>query len=114
MAQDKKGGFFSMFKKSSAPVTPSAPVAPPVRDVPVPERKAPAVGAEPPKPAAVSKPAAVNAASSETGVDTVASFNLLCQALVDINKSQLQVVDLALKTLAVSVNKIADTFKPES
>jgi hypothetical protein len=105
---------FSLFKKKSEPAVAPAPSAPaPARIITPPVSKAPSVSAEQPKPVAAPKPAVASAPAAEQ-VDTVASFNFLCEALVDINKSQLQVVDLILTTFAGSVNKIADAFKPKA
>ncbi|WP_076789813.1 hypothetical protein [Chlorobium sp. KB01] len=112
MAQEKKGGFFSFFKKRALAPEPAA--APAAAQATRTQGTVPSVSAEQPKPAVVPKPAAATVPSAEGGVDTVASFTLLCQALVDINRSQLKMVDLALTTLAGSINTIADALKPKS
>lgn len=112
MSQEKKGGFFSFFKKSTPAATPpvvSAP-APATR----PEISVSPLSAEKPKPAAVPTPSPFNEPASEGGIDTVASFTLLCQALVDINRSQLKVVELIVTTLSGSVTKLAESFNQKS
>ena len=104
MAQEeKKGGFFSGFKKSGTSA--SEPQASPA--VPVPESKS---IVEQPKPAVAAKPAVVEA-SSEPAIDTVAAFNRYCSSLADIGASQLKVVEMTLTMLTGSINKIADGLK---
>ncbi|MEI6847136.1 MAG: hypothetical protein WCK32_03715 [Chlorobiaceae bacterium] len=116
MAQEKKGGFFSAFKKrieTDTPTPKTAQAQPQFRSVAIPESIKSSVGQEQSKAVAVAKPAAVSASSSEPVIDTVAAFTVLCQAIVDIGESQLKMVDLALKTLAGSINKLADVLKPK-
>ncbi|NTU44943.1 MAG: hypothetical protein HGA99_05410 [Chlorobiaceae bacterium] len=114
MAQEKKGGFFSFFKKRALTPEPAAAPAAAEAQTTRTQSSVPSVRTEQPKPAVVPKPAAANVQSEEGGVDTIASFTLLCQALVDINRSQLKMVDLALTTVAGSINTIADALKPKS
>ncbi|MEI6757730.1 MAG: hypothetical protein FDX18_09405 [Chlorobium sp.] len=111
MAQEeKKGGFFSAFKKSTtsgseAQASPAVPAQP--RNIPAPESKS---VVEQPKPAVAAKPAVV-AEPSEPAIDTVAAFNRYCSSLADIGASQLKVVEMTLTMLTGSINKIADGLK---
>ncbi len=123
MAKDeKKGGFFSRFRKDATssheessikpatpPVvsTPNRNVAPPV------ESRSSVSGAVPPKAPVVPKPVVAAAASSESVVDTVEAFNRYCNALVDIGTSQLKVVEMFLAMLSQSINKIVDGSRPK-
>ncbi|NTW82003.1 MAG: hypothetical protein HGB36_01340 [Chlorobiaceae bacterium] len=119
MAQEeKKRGFFDRFRKSTpAASTPASPVpkpqpaapkaAPPAR---VPEKveskTAAPVGKNPFSPSAPEPSAPL--ATSGSSIDTVEAFNQMCQALVDINKSQVQIVNMALTMLSNSIKKIAE------
>ncbi len=115
MAQDeKKGGFFSRFKKDAASGqdTFSAPAStPPAAQqqsrnvVTKPESKSSLVSAVQPKVPAVPKSADASA-SSDSGIDTLEAFNVYCSSLVEIGTSQLKVIDMALSMLSNSLNKI--------
>jgi hypothetical protein len=129
MAQDeKKRGFFARFRKSApeapkekvpaAEARPSAPKAePPVR---VPgqlmqqavESKAPAVTEKKPvqNPFTASSPVSPEVPSS-SGIDPFAAFREMCQAFVDINKSQVKAIDMTFAMLSSASKKIADGIK---
>lgn len=122
MAKDeKKGGFFSRFRKDATssheessikPATPSV-VSTPNRNVAPPvENRSSVSGAVPPKAPVVPKPVAA-AESSESVVDTVEAFNRYCSALVDIGTSQMKVVEMFLAMLSQSINKMVDGSKPK-
>jgi len=115
MAQDeKKGGFFSRFKKdadsdqdasSRQASTPPAAQQQSRNIVTKPESKSPFVSAAQPKASVVQQPAA-DPESTDTVIDTVEAFNVYCSALVDIGTSQLRVIEMALSMLSNSLNKI--------
>lgn len=119
MAQEeKKRGFFDRFRKSTPAA--SAPAAPAQKPQP------PAPKAEPP--ARVQEKAAGNPAvpvpknpfssaapspsasqiSSGPAIDPVEAFNQMCQALIEINKSQLKIANMVLTMIASSIRKIAE------
>ena len=115
MAQDeKKGGFFSRFKKDAASDqdAPSrqAPTPPAAQQqsrstVTKQEGKSSLVSATPPKATVVANSAA-DPESTDTVIDTVEAFNVYCTALVDIGTSQLKVIEMAFSMLSNSLNKI--------
>ncbi len=116
MANDEqKGGFFSRFKKKSAsdqeapsikPSTPPAVQQQSRNVVTKPETKSSlATAAQPVAPVAAAP------ASSESPIDTVEAFNVLCIALVDITNSQLKVIEMALSMFSNSLNKIVNGAK---
>ena len=113
MAKDeKKGGFFSRFKKSETSSceepdikkSTSQPSGAQSRTIATTPEGKNVPGAAPPK-AAVAPPAE-DSASSEPVIDTVEAFNVYCGSLVDIGTSQLKVVEMFLGMLSSSLNKI--------
>lgn len=114
---EKKGGFFARFRKSTVSGNES-----PGSKNPVPSavqgqsrNNAPAespslVSAEPSKPVGVPKSASAPV-NAEPVIDTVEAFNSLCSSLADIGASQLKVVDMTLTMLSSSLNKIVDGLK---
>lgn len=103
MAKDeKKGGFFSRFKKSETPPQeePSIKAATP------PPSQAQSRSALPK--AAVAPESAEEAVRSEPLIDTVEAFNVYCTSLVDIGTSQLKMVEMVCGMLSNSLNKIID------
>lgn len=120
MAKDeKKGGFFSRFRKDipsaheESSIKPaSAPAVPaPNRNVtPTSENRSASAAAVPSQASVVPKPVAAPA-SSESVVDTVEAFSRYCSSLVDIGTSQLKVIEMALAMLSRSLNKITDSSK---
>ena len=120
MAKDeKKGGFFSRFKKSDVAAqdepdikktTPPAVQAQSRSVTTTPESRVSQLSAVQPKAVGVPNPVATPA-SADSVVDTVEAFNRYCSALVDIGTSQLKVVDMALSMLSNSLNKIVDGSK---
>ncbi|NTV97543.1 MAG: hypothetical protein HGA70_00050 [Chlorobiaceae bacterium] len=131
MAQEeKKRGFFARFRKSvpeapketvpSPKAQPAAPKPePPVR-VPgqlmqqVTESKAPAVVEKKslPTPFTPSAQASPEVPSS-AGIEPVAAFKEMCQAFVDINKSQIKAIEMTLNMLSNASKKIADGIKKQ-
>ena len=117
MAKDeKKGGFFSRFKKSDAspqeePGIKAATTSPSQTQ----SRTVAATkgGGVLPK-AAVAPEPAEDATLSEPLIDTVEAFNVYCTSLVDIGTSQLKMVEMVCGMLSNSLNKIIDgTAKKE-
>jgi hypothetical protein len=114
MAQDeKKGGFFSRFKKDAVSdqevsgTTASTPPAAPQQSrnmVTKPESKSPLVSPAQSNTPVVPKSAAAPASSGS--IDTIEAFNIYCSSLVDIGTSQLKVIEMALSMLSNSLNKI--------
>ncbi len=105
MAQEeKKNGFFARFRKR--PAVASAPAAPPVKSEV--ESLAPSVAPKPvlPPPAATLVPA-------ELSVDTVAAIDQFCKAMLELTNSQIKVIELALTTLAGSIDKAVARTKAE-
>ncbi len=126
MAQEeKKRGFFARFRKSAPePPKPAAPA--PKAQPPVPKAEPPARVPEQmmqqpeSRPAQPATPKAAPAAAVPTpqvqpgsGIDTVAAFKEMCQAFVDINKSQVMVIDMTFTMLSGATKKIADGLKKE-
>ncbi len=117
MAKDeKKGGFFSRFKKSeassqeesgikTATSSPSLAQSSPVGATPG-SRSALTSGAQPK--AVVAPEPVEDPALSEPLIDTVEAFTVYCTALVDIGTSQLKVVEMISGMLSNSLNKIID------
>jgi hypothetical protein len=113
--EEKKSGFFARFKQgivSGNESSSSKDSIPPSSqeqkgNIALPETKTSVVNAEPPKPAFVPKPSSVPV-NSEQVIDTVANFNFLCNSLADIGASQLKVVDMTLRMLSSSLNKIVE------
>ena len=113
MAKDeKKGGFFSRFKKNAAsdqeapsiqPSTPPAVQQQSRNVVTKPETKSSLASAAQPV-----APVAAAPASSDSPIDTVEAFNVLCISLVDITTSQLRVIEMVLSMLSNSLNKIVN------
>jgi len=117
MAKDeKKGGLFSRFKKNPASdqeapsIQPSTPPAVQQQSRNVmtkPETKSSlASAAQPVAPVAAAPAPAPAPASSDSPIDTVEAFNVLCISLVDMSTSQLKVIEMALSMLSNSLNKI--------
>ncbi len=120
MAKDeKKGGFFSRFRKDApseeSSIKPASPpaVSVPNRNVtPQPESRNSLASAVPPQVPVVPTPAAAPVpASSESDVDTVEAFSRYCSALVAIGTSQLKVIEMTLAMLSHSLNNITDSSK---
>ncbi|NTU97750.1 MAG: hypothetical protein HGA62_08065 [Chlorobiaceae bacterium] len=131
MAQEeKKRGFFARFRKS-APEAPKKSVPAPKAQPPVSkvepsvrvpgqmmqqmaESKAPAVTEKKsvPNPFTASSSASPEVSSS-SGIEPVAAFREMCQAFVDINKSQVMAIDMALTMLSNVSKKIADGIKKQ-
>ncbi len=119
MAQEeKKRGFFDRFRKSTpAASTPASPAPKPQPPAPkavpparVPERvesKVPVPAQNNPFSPSEPAPSAPQAASGK-GIDTVEAFNQMCQALIEINKSQIKIANMVLTMIAHSIQKIAD------
>jgi len=107
---EKKGGFFSRFKKSDGP----SPEEPAIKAATAPPPQAPSRivaatqgGGAQPK-AAVAQESSEEAVRSEPLVDTVEAFNVYCTSLVDIGNSQLKMVEMVCGMLSNSLNKIID------
>ena len=117
MAKDeKKGGFFSRFKKSDASsqeelgvktATPQPSQAQSRTVAATQGGKSPLVSAALPK-ATVAPESAEDPALSEPLIDTVEAFNVYCSSLVDIGTSQLKMVEMVCGMLSNSLNKIID------
>ena len=110
MSQEK-GGFFARFKKDSLSGndnSSSITQPPPAEKAP---NRPPAVTAE--RTSGQSKQAASAPATSEPVIDTVATFKFLCDSLADIGVSQLKVIDMTLKMLSKSLDKITEGLKPK-
>jgi len=115
MAKDeKKGGLFSRFKKNPASdqeapsIQPSTPPAVQQQSRNVmtkPETKSSLASAAQPVAPVAAAPAPAPA-SSDSPIDTVEAFNVLCISLVDMSTSQLKVIEMALSMLSNSLNKI--------
>ncbi len=111
MAKDeKKGGFFSRFKKSDA----SSQEEPAIKAATTPSSQAQSRtvaassgSAALPK-AAVAQEQVEDSALSEPLIDTVEAFNVYCSSLVDIGTSQLKIVEMVCGMLSNSINKILD------
>ncbi len=107
---EKKGGFFSRFKKSDVssqeePAIKAATTSPS-------QAQSGAVAAKQgsgalPK-AAVAPEQAEDSALSEPLIDTVEAFNVYCCSLVDIGTSQLKMVEMVCDMVSNSLNKIID------
>lgn len=119
MAKDEqKGGLFSRFKKNPASdqeapsIQPSTPPAVQQQSRNVmtkPETKSSLASAAQPVAPVAAAPAPAPApapASSDSPIDTVEAFNVLCISLVDMSTSQLKVIEMALSMLSNSLNKI--------
>ncbi len=115
MAKDeKKGGFFSRFKKSESPsqeesgikaVTPSPSQAQNRSVAATSGSRSAMLSVAPPK----AEPVAQSVEEpAEPLIDTVEAFNVYCSSLVDIGTSQLKVVEMLLGMLSNSLNKIID------
>ncbi len=111
MAKDeKKGGFFSRFKRSDG----SSPEVPVIKAATTPPSQAQSRivaatqgGGTQPK-ATVAPESAEEAVRSEPLVDTVEAFNVYCTSLVDIGTSQLKMVEMVCGMLSNSLNKVID------
>jgi len=131
MAQEeKKRGFFARFRKS-APEAPKEKVPSPKAPPPAPEAEPPArvpgrlmqQPVESKAPAVIEKKPAQNPftasspvspeVSSSSGIEPVAAFREMCQAFVDINKSQVMAIDMTLSMLSSASRKIADGIKKQ-
>ncbi|MEI7787549.1 MAG: hypothetical protein WCI23_02800 [Chlorobiaceae bacterium] len=115
--EEKKGGFFAKFRKSTVSgnenirsESPTPSVAQVQNRPAAPESRNSLLSAEPPKPVVVQKSSPVPV-DAEPVIDTVANFNFLCKSLADIGVSQLKVVDMTLTMLSNSLNKIVDGLK---
>ena len=116
---EKKGGFFSMFRKSAASgnegagLQPQAsPAAPATSRAIPPEARGASVSSVIGKAADVAKPVAAPA-QVDSAIDTVEAFKVLCQSLADIGVSQLKAAEMVLNVLSNSLNKIARGAKQE-
>jgi hypothetical protein len=131
MAQEeKKRGFFARFRKSAPePPKPAAPA--PKAQPPVPKTEPPARVPEqlmrqpesiPPQ-SPVQKPVSTPFAAAEepedqlvrtgSGIDPFAAFQEMCQAFVDINRSQVKAIDMTLTMLSEATRKIVEGPKKQ-
>lgn len=131
MAQEEqKRGFFARFRKNvpeaakeTVPASKARPLVqktePPVR---VPEQlmqqkaenTAPAITEKKsvPTPFTAPEPSSPELPIS-SGVDPVIAFREMCQAFVDINKSQIKAIDMTFTMLSEATRKIAEGMKKQ-